>query len=74
MWRGGLRAKHRANDVAVIQKYLVGMGYQLAYDWPSSNVDIRKPYREPANRKHNLAAQFKMLEAAAKADIFYLAR
>jgi hypothetical protein len=46
------------------------MGYKIAYDWPSGDVDIKKPYRDSVHRKANLAAQAKMLTAAAKADIF----
>ncbi len=66
------RAKHRADEVAEIQKVLQNMGYAIAYDWPLSDPDIKKPYRHPENRKHNLSAQKRMLESAAKADIFIL--
>jgi hypothetical protein len=66
------RAKHRSDDVAEIQKNLQKMGYELAYDWSAGDVDIKRPYREPNNRAHNLKAQEKMLKAAAKTDIFIL--
>jgi hypothetical protein len=64
------RAKYRAAEVAEIQKKVQQLGFQIAYDWPSGNNVIKKPYRLPANRKANLAAQNKMLLQAAKADIF----
>lgn len=64
------RAKYRADDVAKIQKTLKSMGHNVAYDWPSGNSEIKRPYRDPRNRKQNLAAQARMLKAAAKADIF----
>ena len=64
------RARYRAKEVAEIQDTLVDMGYETAYDWPSNNDDIRKPYRNPKNRAHNLNAQEKMLKAAAETDIF----
>jgi len=64
------RAKYRANDVAKIHKQLEQMGYKLTYDWPTKNDEVRKPYRNPENRKYNLAAQEKMLRAASEADIF----
>lgn len=61
------RAKYRAKEVAEIQNTLQEMGYEIAYDWLS--VSIKKPYRSPKNRLHNLKAQEKMLKAAADADI-----
>lgn len=64
------RAKYRAAEVALIQKQLKDLGYQIAYDWPAGNPGIKKPYRQAKNRKNNLKAQAKMLKAAAKADIF----
>ena len=64
------RAKYRANDVAEIQRTIKSMGYKIAYDWPSGDKAIKKPYRDPAHRKQNLSAQAEMLKAAAKADIF----
>ena len=66
------RVRYRAKEVGKIQKTLQTMGYSVAYDWPAGNTDIKKPYRDPKNRQHNLAAQEKMLKAAAKADIFIL--
>ena len=66
------RARYRAKEVGKIQKILQTMGFSVAFDWPAGNVDIKKPYRDPKNRKHNLAAQEKMLKAAAKADIFIM--
>jgi hypothetical protein len=66
------RAKYRADEVAKIQGVLKGMGFSIAYAWPSGDVDVRRPYRDPENRKHNLSAQMRMLSAAAKADIFVL--
>lgn len=66
------RAKYRTGDVAKIQETLLSMGHQVAYDWPAGDNAIKRPYRDESNRKHNLAAQNKMLEAAAKADIFIL--
>lgn len=64
------RAKYRAKDVAEIHKELKKMGYKLTYDWPSGDNEIRKPYREPSNRKNNLPAQAEMLKAASASDIF----
>ncbi len=64
------RAKYRANDVAQIHEMLQTMGYELTYDWPAGNDEIRRPYRDPESRKHNLEAQAKMLKAASEADIF----
>jgi hypothetical protein len=64
------RAKFRSDEVAQIQNRLKSLGYEIAYDWPAGNDGVRKPYRDPAHRKQNLAAQANMLEAAAKADIF----
>lgn len=46
------------------------MGYEITYDWPAGDSDIKRPYRDPKNREHNLASQGRMLKAAAKADIF----
>ena len=66
------RVRYRAKEVGKIQKTLQTMGYSVVYDWPAGNTDIKKPYRDPKNRQHNLAAQEKMLKAAAKADIFIL--
>ncbi len=66
------RAKFRANDVAEIQEKLKVIGYKLAYDWPSGNDEVKRPYRDSKNRQYNLEAQEKMLEAAARADIFIL--
>ncbi len=66
------RAKFRTKDVEDIQKRIKKLGYGVAYDWPSGNNRIRKPYRTPENRESNLAAQAEMLEAAAKTDIFIL--
>lgn len=48
------------------------MDFTIAYDWPSGDKAIKKPYRDTNNRKINLEAQYKMLESAAKADIFIL--
>ena len=64
------RAKYRANEVAAIHKRLKQMGYELTYDWPAGNNEIKKPYRDLKNRKHNLEAQSKMLKAASETDIF----
>lgn len=64
------RAKYRSTEVDEIQKNMKEMGYGIAYDWPAGNHAIKKPYRDPENRKANLAAQAEMLKAAAKADIF----
>lgn len=64
------RAKYRAEEVTDIHKKLKRMGYELTYDWPAGDNQIKKPYRDPQNRRHNLAAQAKMLKAAASADIF----
>jgi hypothetical protein len=58
--------------VAEIQQKLEKMGHRITYDWPSGNSALKKPYRTEANRKHNLPAQKRMLEAAANADIFIL--
>lgn len=66
------RAINRSEEVAAIQSKLIKMGYELAYDWPAGNNKILKPYRNPINRHHNLAAQKKMLIAAGEADIFIL--
>lgn len=64
------RAKYRAKDVAEIHKRLKQIGYELTYDWPAGNDEIRRPYRDPDNRKYNLAAQAEMLKSASAADIF----
>lgn len=64
------RAKYRAKDVAQIHQQLIKMGCELTYDWPSGNDEIKKPYRELSNRKHNLPAQAEMLKAASSSDIF----
>lgn len=66
------RAKFRSDDVAEIQEKLKQKGYEIAYDWPANNSAVKKPYRDPKNRKFNQTAQAKMLEAAARADIFIL--
>jgi hypothetical protein len=64
------RAKYRAKDVAEIHEKLKQMGHKLTYDWPAGNDKIKRPYRNPQSRKHNLTAQAKMLKAASEADIF----
>lgn len=64
------RSKFRAQDVAKIQETCKLMGYKIAYDWPAGDRAIKKPYRDPENRKANLRAQAEMLRAAAEADIF----
>ncbi|HEX5448132.1 MAG TPA: hypothetical protein VFW90_02955 [Candidatus Saccharimonadales bacterium] len=64
------RARHRKDDVAEIQEKLKSMGFEIAYDWPAGDSQIKKPYRE--NRQANLAAQAEMLKTAADADIFIL--
>jgi hypothetical protein len=62
------RAKTRLNEVKDIQKELKDLGHEVAYDWTTSGV--KRPYREKANRVHNIEAQAQMLKTAAKADIF----
>lgn len=64
------RAKYRSAEVNEIQKKMKEMGYEIAYDWPAGNSEVKRPYRDPDNRKANLATQAKMLKAAADADIF----
>jgi hypothetical protein len=64
------RAKFRAEEVKAIQERLKEMGHDVTYDWPANNHKVRKPYREPENRKFNLAAQEEMLRAAALTDVF----
>lgn len=66
------RAKHRTKDVAEIQKALLESGHTVTYDWAANNSAVKKPYREPLNRKWNQNAQETMLRAAAEADIFIL--
>ncbi|HLG91216.1 MAG TPA: hypothetical protein VI336_03620 [Candidatus Saccharimonadales bacterium] len=66
------RAKTRIDEVKKIQEKLTSMGHSIAYDWAVANVNVKKPYRDPANRKHNEATIPKMLKAAAEADIFIL--
>jgi len=66
------RAKNRVEEVKKIQKKLKSMGHTITYDWASANADIRRPYREPANRRHNSSAPAKMLRAAAEADVLIL--
>lgn len=66
------RAKTGLVEVKQIQEKLRSMRYEIAYDWATADVNIRKPYRDSVNRKHNLAAQEQMLQIAAKTDIFIL--
>ncbi|HEY5550085.1 MAG TPA: hypothetical protein VIK37_02720 [Candidatus Saccharimonadales bacterium] len=66
------RAKTRVNEVKKAQEKLKSMGHFVTYDWAVVNVSVRRPYRDPANRKHNEAAISKMLRAAAGADVFIL--
>jgi len=66
------RAKTRAGEVMKIQDELRSMGHAINYDWAIANVNVRKPYRDPVNRRHNASAIPKMLKAAAEADILIL--
>ena len=66
------RAKTRLNEVKKIQEKLSGMGHTITYDWTVANVNVRKPYRELANRGHNESAIPKMIKAATEADVFIL--
>src|SRR5579862_3505487 len=64
------RAKTQLKNVKEIEKILADMGYEIISDWTSANV--KRPYRDPSNRKHNIEIQGKMLKRAAEADIFVL--
>jgi hypothetical protein len=64
------RAKYRSEEVAEVQGKVKKLGYKIAYDWPSGNSEIKRPYRAPSHRKQNSSTQAEMLKAAAKADIF----
>ena len=66
------RAKTREQEVKQIVKKLKSAGHTITYDWASENHRILKPYRHPHYRKSNSSAIPKMLEAAAKADVFVL--
>jgi hypothetical protein len=66
------RAKYRAKDVAFIQEKIQQLGHEIAYDWPSGDNIILKPYRDKISRTSNLEVQSKMLKTASKADIFIL--
>lgn len=64
------RAKTQLNNVKQIEKELTRLGYKIFSDWTSANV--KRPYRDPSNREHNVELQSKMLEKAAKAEVFIL--
>ena len=63
------RAATRLKEVKRIQKRLIAQGHIIAYDWANNDTNIKKPYRDPANRKHNESAQNRMLKTVAKADV-----
>jgi hypothetical protein len=64
------RAETRLNEVKQIHEKVKALGHEIISDWTAA--DIKKPYRHPNHRKHNLSAQTKMLERAAEADIFIM--
>ncbi|HET7529018.1 MAG TPA: hypothetical protein VFJ84_02200 [Candidatus Saccharimonadales bacterium] len=64
------RAKTRLADVKQIQRRLTKMGHQVISDWTAA--DVKRPYRDPVNREHNIEVQAEMLRKAAKADIFIM--
>ena len=66
------RAKTQAEQVKQIQEKLISTGHTIAYDWASVDVNVRKLYRDPANREHKNIVAPKMLKAAASADVFIL--
>ena len=66
------RAKTRIDEVKQIQKQLREMGHSITYDWATEDVGIRRPYRDPDNRRHNETSIPKMLDAARHADVFIL--
>jgi hypothetical protein len=64
------RAKTQLENVRDIQQKIANLGYQIVSDWTSAIV--KRPYRDLANRQQNIEVQTKMLERAARADIFVL--
>jgi hypothetical protein len=66
------RAKTRTDEVKQIQDKLRKMGHIIVYDWAVADVNIKRPYRDPLNRKHNTPAQAKMLKVVSEAEVFIL--
>lgn len=64
------RAKTRLEEVKRIEKELKKRGHRVVSDW--STREVRKPYRDPSNRKFNIESQAEMLKQAAKTDVFIL--
>lgn len=66
------RATTRLEDVKIMQRKLVELGYSIAYDWANEDMNIARPYRHRNSRELNSKAITKMLGAAADADVFVL--
>lgn len=66
------RAKTRTDEVNKIQTKLRSMGHTITYDWIIDDVNVKRPYRNPENRRHNESTIPKMLKAASEADVFIL--
>jgi hypothetical protein len=64
------RAKTRLDEVKQIEKEISTLGHKVISDWPKAHV--KRPYREPNNRIHNLEIQARMLAQAREADVFIL--
>lgn len=64
------RAKTRMEEVKEIEKKVTGLGFEVSSDWTSA--DIKKPYRDPVNRQHNIEAQSQMLLKARDTDVFVM--
>ena len=69
MYLSGM-AKTRMGKIKQAMEKFRKVGYKITYDWTESTV--KKPYRVPTHRQHNLKAYRGMLEGAAQADIFIL--
>lgn len=64
------RAKTQLANVKIIERKISAMGHKVISDWTSA--DVKRPYRDQKNRKHNIEIQRKMLKSAQKADVFIM--